>query len=425
MSTRDLHIAYLVQQFPPEVGAGPARVTEMAQRWMEYGAEVTAITGIPSTKVPGRAYGEGDPKYRGRFFIEENWDGIRVLRSWLYRNRKPGMLPVLANNVSFMATSVLNAVNKLGDADVLIASAPPLFPHISGAVVARARHIPLVLEIRDLWPDYLVDLGMLRRDAFATRILFALERALLLAASRVVVVTESFRTRVIAKGIPPERVAVIPNGVDLEQYRPEPNAGRQLPFPELERRDGEFVVGYLGTFGAGQDLESTIHAAALVAQEDRTIRFILVGDGPRRADLERAVEAHKLSSVSMHLPIVKDQTRAFYNACDACLVPLADVPVFQETIPSKIFEIMACERPVIASLDGEARRIVEQSGGGIVAKPGDARAIADAVLRAKRLSSGERAAMGRAGRAYVTAHYQRSMLADRYLELLRSAVAHP
>jgi colanic acid biosynthesis glycosyl transferase WcaI len=417
---RPLHVGYLVQQFPPEIGAGPARVTELARRWIALGARVTVATGMPSGKLPGQLHGTAHPAYQGKVFLEEDWHGIRVLRSWVYRNGGGGLAGTLVNNTSFMVTSAAYALARLGKVDVLIASAPPFFPHLAGALVARLRGIPLVLEIRDLWPDYLVGMGVLKPGRGSTRALFALERRLLRQARHVVVVTDSFRRRVVEKGVAPERVSVLPNGVDPAAYYPEEVDTPPLPELTPSGPDG-FTVGYLGTFGASQNLESVIDAAALLAAEDPSIRVVLVGDGPQRQRVVAHAAARALPNLSIHGTLPRERTRAFYNACDACLVPLTPIAVFQETIPSKIFEVMACERPVVACLGGEGRRVVEESGGGVVATPGDPRSIADAVLRLKRRSAAERAAMGRSGRAYVVNHYQRDVLADRYLEILSAA----
>jgi colanic acid biosynthesis glycosyl transferase WcaI len=417
MDGRPLHIAYLVQQFPPEVGAGPARVTEMALRWQARGARVSVITAMPARAIPGRAFGEGDPQYRGRTFAIEHWNGLRVLRSWAYRATKPGFARVVANNVSFMATSFAHAMSQLEDADVLIASSPPLFPHFSGAAVSAMRGIPLVLEIRDLWPDYLVDMGMLSAGSIATRALFGIEQRLLRMADHVVVVTESFRKRVIAKGARPEQVSVFPNGVDTTRYGPSASASA---LPALAKRPGEFLVGYLGTFGAGQDLASVVEAAAIVSGRDRAVRFVLAGDGLQRDHVVRLIADRHVSNVTVLPPIPKEDTPAFYSTCDVCLVPLAPIRVFQETVPSKIFEVMACERPVLASLAGEGQQIVERSGAGIVVPPGDASAIADGVSRLKAMSTELRARMGAAGRVFVAEHYDRIRIADHYLDALHA-----
>ncbi len=411
-----LKIGYLVQQFPPEVGAGPARVTEMALRWRDAGAEVVVVTAMPN-----RPEGRIHERYRGKLFLTEEWEGMRVHRSWLYASPKHGFTRTIANNATFMATAALSALLRLERPDVLIASSPPFFPHVAGAAVSRLRRIPLVLEIRDLWPDYLVGMNVLKEGTVATRALFALERRLLRAAAHTVVVTESFRRRVIGKGVAPERVAVIPNGVDTALYHP---ADEEPPLEALARAPGEFLVGYLGNFGAGQGLAAVVEAAALLARRAPDVRFVLAGDGPdRERVLARAAELGT-RNLTVGPAITKDRTRAFYNCCDVCLVPLAPYPILQETVPSKIFEVMACERPVLAALAGEGACIVERARAGLVVPPGDPEALADAVLALRDAPPSERAAMGERGRRHVSEHFSRDVLAARYLEIL-GRVANP
>ena len=414
---RPLRIGYLVQQFPPEVGAGPARVTEMATRWIERGAQVTVFTGMPN-----RPEGRIHPEYRGKLFVSEDWKGIVTRRSWLYVSPKPGFARTVLNNVTFMATSALQGVIRGGGLDVLIASSPPFFPHLSGDFVGRLRRIPLVLEVRDLWPDYLVGRGVLAVGGRGARALFAMERYLLGRGEAVTVVTESFRKRVEEKGVAPERVHVLPNGVDTTFYRPwdEPP-----PLPALAGGDGVFRVGYLGNFGAGQALSQVLDAAAILRREGVAARFVLVGDGPEREKLEKHAAVLGLENLSIHPPISKDQTRAFYNHCDLVLVPLAPIPVFQETIPSKLFEILACCRPVLACLDGEGRRIVEGSGGGWVVPPGEPESLAGAIRTVMAEDPGVLREMGLRGREYVGREYSRTAIADRYLDLLAEVAGHP
>ena len=403
------HVAYFTHQFPPEVGAGASRVAEFALRWQASGASVTIVTGMPN-----RPEGRVHKGYRGRLVLEESWRGIRVLRSWLFATPRAGFVPTVLNNVSFAATIALHAALRGNRFDVVIASSPPFFVHLAGDFVSRVRGIPLVLELRDLWPDYMVDMGVLRNRA-GTRALFACERYLLGRAARVVVVTSSFRRRVIEKGVDAELTDLIPNGVDTTQYFRQREA---VPIAALERRGEEFLVGYLGNFGAGQGLESVIDAAARLASTDPQVRFVLAGDGTHKSRVVAMVRERRVTNLTIHSTLPRDETRAFYNACDACLVPLAPIPIFQDTIPSKIFEIMACECPVIASLDGEGARIVRESGGGVLARPGDSQGIADAIRKVKAMGVESRRQLGRGGRAFVSRHYQRNVLADRYLEVL-------
>src|SRR4051812_43177425 len=213
-----LRIGYLIQDFPPEVGAGPARAFEMAKRWKALGADVTIITAMPNRRIPGRGDGGIAGRYKGKLFVEENCDGIRILRSWLYTGTGRGFSTKVINNLSFMVTAMAHGgFRKLG-LDILIASSPPFLPHVSGVFLSKVLRILLVLEIRDLWPDYLVDLGILSKGRRSAA-LFRLERWLLRSADWAVVVTESFRRRLVTKGVAIERIDVVPNGVDVEQYQ--------------------------------------------------------------------------------------------------------------------------------------------------------------------------------------------------------------
>jgi colanic acid biosynthesis glycosyl transferase WcaI len=404
-----MRIAYLVQQFPPEVGAGPARVLELAQRWRGYGSEVTVLTGLPSRMVPGQRAGTFAPGYGRRPFMRETWEDLDVLRSWCYSSPAPGTARTIANNVSFMITSLVHGLVRLPASDVLIASSPPFFPHITGRLLAASRGAPLVLELRDLWPDYLVGMGVVRRGSFAARRLFALESSLLRSAAAVVVVTDTFRERVIEKGVHPDRFIVVPNGVDMQRY------GARATDQSDAR---SFVAGYLGNFGAGQDLTVAVRAAALLRKDD--VRIELVGDGPDRARIESEASAAGLANLVIRGSIPKERTEACYHSFDICLVPLAPIAELQETIPSKIFEIMACERPVLASAAGETQRLVESSGCGLVVPPGDADALAAGIRTLRDMTAGERRELGRQGRSYVGRHYSRDDLARAYHDLLLS-----
>lgn len=423
MSRRDpLRICYVNQDFPPEVGAGPARILELSRFWRRAGAEVTVLTGMPWRRMAGRPDGEVHPDYRGKLFVEEEMDGIRVLRSWIFSSPNRGFAHTLINNASFMATGAMHGLAKAGKFDVIIASSPPFLAHVTGEALRMIKRVPMVLEIRDLWPDYMVEMGVLK-EGRASRALFGLERYLLRRASRAVVVTESFRRRLPEKGFPAERVDVIPNGVSLEQYRRDEAA--RPPIPELERRDGEVVVGYLGNFGAGQEIRTVVEAAKLLEARAPDVRFVLVGDGKEKSLVEARATELGVRNLTIHPPIEKTETAAFYNSCDVCLVPLAPIPIFQETVPSKLFEVMACERPLIAGVAGEAARIVEASEAGLVTEPGSAAELAGAIERVRAMPAAERASMGRRGRAYVAEHYSREALAERYLSILREVVERP
>ncbi len=413
-----MHILIVVQDFAPETGAGPARIVELATEWIRRGHRVSVITGFPNRRLPGQRDGTVPTPYRGRLWMRERFNGIDVYRSWLYTSTARGFAHTFVNNLTFAATALLNAIVSPRDVDVVIASGPPYFAQFSGALAALVRDVPLVTEIRDLWPDYVEEMGMVRNRA-ALRAMFASERWLLARSDAVTVVTDSFRSRIGAKGVSEQRVHVMPNGVDIDRYYRSDERLSALDVPGDERRR----VGYLGTFGAGQGLDAVVKAARLLEARNVQVRFDLIGDGPQRAWLEADLAARPTAAVQLHAPIPRDATRAFYNSCDIVLVPHAALGVLGDTVPSKLFEVMGCERVLVAALRGEGARIVAESGGGLLAAPGDAESIADAVVRALALSPAERSSMGRAGRAYALAHYNRSEIAQRYLTLLTDLVA--
>ena len=407
-----LRIGYLVQQFVPEIGAGPARVAEMVRRWTEAGADVTVITAMPN-----RPEGRIHAGYRGRLFAEETWEGVKVLRSWLYARPGGGLSTTLLNNSTFAATATIHALRRTGPLDVLIASSPPYFPLPAGLLLHWLWDTPLVLELRDLWPEYLVEMGLLR-SATVEQAVLAVDRAMLARAAHLVTVTEPLRGRLIAKGIPPERVTVISNGVDPEQYFPAPDPP---PSPALAARNGTFLVGYLGNFGAGQGLGVILDAARRLAAAGEPVRFVLAGDGTEHGRIRAEAERLSLPNLEILPPVAKEQARAFYNNCDVCLVPLAPLPIFAGALPTKLFEIMACGRPVVASATGLVPETLEESGAGWAVPPGDGTALARALTNLARLPAAERSAMGARGTRYVGERFHRGVLAGRYLEVLKAA----
>jgi glycosyltransferase involved in cell wall biosynthesis len=410
---RRLHIGYLIQQFVPEIGAGPARASEYASRWVGDGARVSIYTALPN-RPGGRIFAE----YRGRWRMMDERTGIAVTRSWVFARPGGGMVQTLANNLSFMCTSVLASARARPRPDVLIASAPPLFVHAAGWLLARYWRVPLVLEVRDLWPDYLAGMGLVRGPAKDA--LFALERWLFARSDHVVAVTGTFATRIVEKGVRPGAVTVIPNAVDGALYFRDDAA--VPPLHSLCRERDVFIVGYLGNIGASQGRLLAIAEAAHRLRDRTDIRFVIAGDGTEGHAFRQRVAELNLPNLNVGGPIPKESTNAFYNCCDACLVPLANVPAIQETIPSKLLEVMACGRPVIASLGGEAAAIVTAASCGIVCPPEDAAAIAAAVARLRGLDPAQRRDMGQRGRRFVMNNFERVTLARRYLQMLTGLV---
>jgi glycosyltransferase involved in cell wall biosynthesis len=286
-----VRIAYVCHYFVPEPAAPAARVHEFARAWVRAGHDVTVVTTFPNHPL-----GRIPEAYRGRFWATESLDGIRVLRCWLYAVPNRGVGRRGLDHLSFMLTAVLQGLPRLGGVDVVVASSPTLFSAVAAWFIARVRRVPFVLEVRDLWPEAIVGLGLMRPGP-VVRALEMLARFLYRQSDRVVVVIDSFATRLIAQGIPPEKLAVIPNGADTHLFSPGEHVGT----------NGQFVVAYVGSHGLSHGLGAVLDAAA--AQPDVT--YLLVGDGADRDRLVAERHPHRQQNVKLlnSIPTSRDPVR--------------------------------------------------------------------------------------------------------------------
>ncbi|MEB3330043.1 MAG: glycosyltransferase family 4 protein [Candidatus Sericytochromatia bacterium] len=401
-----MNIGYMCQYFAPEVSAPSARGLEMARVWRDAGHAVKVVTAFPNH--PRGVVPEG---YRGRRWMLEAMEGLTVYRSWVYVTPNEGFVKRILNHLSFTASAVFQTMPRIGPLDVLVVSSPSFFPVVAAWVISRVKRVPFVFEVRDLWPGIFVMLGVLKRGPIL-RVLEALEMFLYRRAAHIVTVTHAFKRILVDRGVPESKVTVITNGVDLELFAP-------APVNEALREEwgvtGKFVALYLGTHGISQALETHL-AAAEVLRDDPDFAFVFIGDGARKRDLVAMAEAKGLTNVRFLDPVPKDQVPACYAAADVCFVPLRDIPLFDSFIPSKIFEILGCARPIIGSVEGEPAEILVASGAARVVKPEDVDALVAAL--GAMLDDPHLAARGARGRHFVETHYDRTALARRYEALL-------
>jgi len=403
-----VRIAYVCHYFVPEPAAPAARVHEFARAWVHAGHEVTVITTFPNHPL-----GRIPPAYRGRWWATEHLDGIRVLRNWLYAVPNRGVGRRGLDHLSFMLTALVFGLPRLGRVDVVVASSPTLFSALSAWLMARIRRVPFVLEVRDLWPEAIVGLGLMRPGP-AVWLLEGLARFLYRQAALVVVVTQAFADRLAEQGVPRRKLAVIANGADTRLFSPEADGSCARKALGL---DEKFVVAYIGSHGLSHGLGAVLDAAS--RQPDVT--YLLVGDGADRERLLADRDQRGLRNVVMQGSVDKARVPGLYAAADVCLVPLRDVPIFDAFVPSKLFEMLAAGRPIIGAVRGEARDILTRSGGALLVEPERGDQLAEAVDRL-RADPDLRAELARTGRAFAVEHYDRDTLAAEYLELLGNVV---
>lgn len=401
-----MHILFLTDNFPPETNAPSSRTFEHAKRWVAAGHQVTVVTGAPN--FPSGKIHAG---YRNRLWARETMDGIDVVRVWSYITANEGFLKRTLDYLSFMVSAIL-ASPFLPRTDVIVATSPQFFTPCAAWVVSLLRWRPFIFELRDLWPDSIVAVGAMRETRVIS-CLRKLEYFLYRRAARIVSVTQSFRRVLTANGVDANKIAVVPNGVDLDIYLPGPKPG------DLARRlgvEGKFVAAYVGTVGMAHGIGTLLDAAkALLGRAD--IAFVVVGTGVEQAALAEKSQREALTNVIFVGAVSKAEVREYWRLCDVALVLLRDVPLFRHVIPSKIFEAMGTGRAIILGVRGESKGILEQARGGVTIPPEDTNALVQAVIEMANDPDKCRE-LGASGRRFVETHYNRDVLAREMLAVL-------
>ncbi len=406
-----MRILYVSQYFPPEMGAPSARVFELSRRWVKNGDQVTVLTSFPNHPT-----GIIPPEYRGYRYLEEEKDGIRVVRTYIFAAPNKGFLKRVLSYISFMCSSIIQGSRKVGKQDVLIATSPQFFVGIAGFIISRLKGIPFIFEVRDLWPESIVQLGQLK-NPLIIRFLEWIEMTLYRKAIHIVGVADSTVDILTDRGIPEEKITIIKNGVDLKLFQSSDRQG------ELKKQHGfsdKFIVSYIGTHGLSHALDKVLDTANLL-KDQKDVLFLLVGEGAEKENLKQKARELRLNNVFFLDQIDKQQLPEYYALSDIILVTLRDLPLFRSVIPSKIFEIMAMSRPILIGVDGESRKLVEQAKAGVFSEPENAPMLKQKILELKE-NPRLREELGRNGRKFVETRFDRNKLADQYQKLLHKLI---
>jgi glycosyltransferase involved in cell wall biosynthesis len=363
-----MRILLLTDNFVPETNSPALRAYEHARAWIAQGAAVTIITTIPNFPT-----GRPLPPYRNRLYQSETVDGIEVIRVWSLLAPNRGVFWRSLDFLSFAITGFLAGLFRR--ADVILATSPQLLTALAGSCLAIAKRRPWVFEVRDLWPDSIVAVGVMRENLFI-QTLHWLERGLYRHAGRVVAVSNGIRDRLIARGVPEAKIGVVPNGVDLRRL----TAGRgHTDVRHTLKLQDRFVLGYVGTHGMAQGLEVVLGAAQ--ALRDSNAHFLFVGEGARREAVMARAREMRLENVTFIGLVPLEMAASYLQACDAVVIPLKRTSQIEITLPGKIFEAAAMGKPIIVSAEGASADLVRRYRAGLVAPPEDAGALADAIRR--------------------------------------------
>lgn len=406
-----MKILILTQYFPPEPGACAARNSEHAAYWAKAGHRVevdTAFPNYPSGIIP--------KNYKGKWLVRESRDDYLIIRSWVYATPNRAMWRRVLASATFMISGFLSGLCCAQRPNIIIASSGPFFVSVLGYLLSIFKRAPFVFEVRDILPQQAIDVGMLK-NKFLIRFLIMTEEFLYRRARCVVTVAEASQRSLVQRGVPPEKCFTVENGISANFFIP---GSRENIIRETFGWKNKFIAMYIGTHGVSQGLYSLLETAEQL-QDYKDIHFVFVGDGAEKPGLIQYAREHNLKNIEF-LPLQnKERMPLFYAAADVCFAPLRKGNYFELNIPSKIFEIMACARPIILGAGGQSRKIIEESGGGLAVTPESSSEYAQALLRLYQdpvLAH----SLSEKGRQYVLNHFTRQQKAMEYLKILQASV---
>ena len=362
-----LRILFLTQNFPPEIGAKAARLFELTRRLAARGHDVRVITAVPNYPT-GKVF----PGFRWRVRVEECREGVQIVRTWLKPSNSVRSVARLVSYLTFALSSLLFGTRGMGRRDIVFIESPPLFLVPAGLAIGRMAKARIVMNVSDIWPETALRAG-LRMGRVPLALLQRLER-LGYERSDLVTATTQRASESIASRFPQVVTAVIPGGTDLDMFHPS-RRSRDLR-ESLGLGEDDFLVGYCGLHGVFQGLEAVIGAAEKLRHDSR-IKFVLTGDGPTKKTLVELAAAARLGNVVFKDPLPRDQVGELVASFDVALVPLAaELP---GTMPSKVYETLACGVPLIVCEGCEAAPLVTDHGLGRTVMPSSVDALADAI----------------------------------------------
>ena len=392
-----MKILLIHQAFAALDEAGGTRHHELARYLVQKGHKVTVIAS-PVSYLTGTDSGKQ----------QQVIDGVVIRRAYTYNALHRSFVHRVFSFFSFMVSSFLAGLSEK-EVDVIWGTSPPIFQGFSAWLLSRLKSIPFLFEVRDLWPDFAIAVGVLK-NPILIKMSFWLEKFLYRNADRVLVNSPGYVNHVGERGA--RLVELIPNGADPAMFYPEQHGET---FRSVNGLQNDFIILYAGAHGMSNDLHILLESAKIL-EDNPKIRFVFLGDGKEKANLQKSASDSSLKNVLFLPSVPKNEMAEALSASDACIAILKPLTEYKTTFPNKVFDYMAAGRPVILAIEGVIRDVVEEADCGVYPKPGDSQDLANAIqfLEADREHA---AILGRKGREFLVSHYSREMLAEK-LELM-------
>ncbi len=404
-----MHILIVHQYYLHKDDAGGSRWNQFAKFWASKGHQITVLSGMVHY-----ATGKKHPEYKGKFIVNEREaPNITVKRCHVSEAYNKSFIGRAWAYFSFTVSSTLAGL-FVGNPDVIICTSPPLTVGMTGAVLAKIKRIPLVFEVRDLWPESAIDTGVLA-NRWIIKLSYWMERVSYRSASWINVLTPAFEEALIRrKGVSKEKISMIPNAADLDIIKPGP---RDNWVRQKHNLGDKFVVIYVGAHGVANALMQLIDAGKILTERAPDVQIMLVGDGMEKQKLQEMARLSNLNNMTFVDSVPKHQISDYINASDVCTAVLKKVDTFKTVYPNKVFDYMAAAKPIILGIDGVARKLIENARAGLFVEPENPQAFAEAVVALKNNPELMKSC-SRNGLTYVMENFSREKLAEKYLTIL-------
>lgn len=413
-----MNILYISQYFYPEMGAASARAYELSSYWVSKGHSVTVLTCLPN--YPDGKFYEEYKKKIWNAYLREEIQGINVVRAVTYPTHLRNSLRRGFNYISFFISSSF-AIPFLRNYDIVIATSPPLFVGITGLFCSHLHRIPIVFEVRDLWPEVMSAVGAGGEESITYKFFDKIASVLYNKSDIIVTLTDSFKETIAStRGISSEKIKVIENAVDTDFFKPCPVEPTVLSGLGLKNK---FIISYTGTIGLTHGVEVVLTAAEELKKKIPELVFLFVGSGYDKERLMKIKEEKGLDNIIFMGRQPRNKIPILINASDISLVLSSKAPLLKKTIFAKVFEPMACGKPVIVGAKGETENlVVNKAKAGIGFEPENVHGLIDSVTKLYE-NPQLRKDLGRNGRDFVTKEFSRSKKAMDYLNILEEISA--
>ncbi|MBS4204805.1 glycosyltransferase family 4 protein [Lederbergia citrea] len=400
-----MKILVLHQYFLGKDDPGGSRFNQFVKYWEDMGHEIIVVAGTVHY-----ISGQKEDKYKGKWIVKEKYsEKTTVLRTYVSEAYNKSFVGRLWGYFSFTISSLSAILLKVKKHDVIIVTSPPLFVGITGILTKLFKRMPMVFEIRDLWPESAIDTGVLN-NKLIIKMAYLVEKLSYKYADKINVLTPAFKQTLIEKkGIREEKIIFIPNGADLDIFKP---GIKHNWVREKYNLQDKFIITYMGAHGVANELDSLLDVAK-ECKDYKDITFMLIGDGMQKKALVQRATEEGLDNVLFIDSQPKKMIPDFCNASDVCTAVLKKVETFKTVYPNKVFDYMSCAKPILLGIDGVARKLVEESRSGYYVDPENPIEFKKKILELYQNQQLQKQ-LGENGLAYVQENFSRENLAKKY-----------